>query len=292
MSDVLEIVFWDVQHGHCTYLKTPNGKHILIDLGIGSCAENDQKFSPILHLIKKWKVSQLDFVGITHPHLDHFDDILNFEKLNPTMFFRPVNVPNQVLMKNVRKDDIPKFQKYCDLNDKYDQLRKGSTNFSIKNTEFWGGVRINVFYPYSEDMVNLNQHSLVFIVEYLQTKIVITGDNTKSSLDYLMKKTEFKQLVENASILLAPHHGRESGYNKDFVSLVNPLLTIVSDGINCDTSANKRYSQNSRGYDVFSKKKNEKSKRYCLTTNSDGVILAKISPSKLKNSKGILDVSI
>ncbi|ODS37411.1 MAG: hypothetical protein A7316_09440 [Candidatus Altiarchaeales archaeon WOR_SM1_86-2] len=33
----LEIVFWDVQHGSATYIKTPNGKHIVQDLGTGSC---------------------------------------------------------------------------------------------------------------------------------------------------------------------------------------------------------------------------------------------------------------
>ena len=54
-----------------------------------------------------------------------------------------------------------------------------------------------------------------------------------------MERKDFKDAVSNAYILLAPHHGRESGYNSDFVSLVNPSLTIISDGKYCDTSAIK-----------------------------------------------------
>lgn len=50
MENALEMVFWDVQHGHATYLKTPNGRHIVIDLGIGSWDDNNQIFSPLLHL--------------------------------------------------------------------------------------------------------------------------------------------------------------------------------------------------------------------------------------------------
>lgn len=98
---------------------------------------------------------------------------------------------------------------------------------------------------------NLNNYSIVVVLEYAGIKIVIPGDNEKSSLDELMERKDFKDAVSNAYILLAPHHGRESGYNSDFVSLVNPSLTIISDGKYCDTSANKRYSQNSSGWEVY-----------------------------------------
>jgi len=42
----VQVVFWDVQHGHATYIKTPNVKHIVIDLRIGSYDGNDEKFPP------------------------------------------------------------------------------------------------------------------------------------------------------------------------------------------------------------------------------------------------------
>jgi len=69
---------------------------------------------------------------------------------------------------------------------------------------------------------------------------------------------------------LAPHHGRESAYHPEFVSLANPRLTIISDGSLCDTSANPKYTQKSRGWAVWYK--GVKRDRFLLTTNTDGEI--------------------
>ena len=35
MNKECTVIFWDVQHGHSTYIKTPNNRHIVIDLGTG-----------------------------------------------------------------------------------------------------------------------------------------------------------------------------------------------------------------------------------------------------------------
>jgi len=61
---MLEFVIWDVQHGHSTYVDTPNGRHMVIDLGIGSYGRN-AVFSPLLHLKNKYGVPRLDYVVIT-----------------------------------------------------------------------------------------------------------------------------------------------------------------------------------------------------------------------------------
>ena len=292
MNDRLELVFWDVQHGHCTYLKTPNNRHILIDLGIGSYDDNNQKFSPILHLKNNYGVNQVDFVGITHPHLDHIDDILNFESVNPKVFSRARHITNAEVMDGVREQDNAKFKKYCELNDRYNgQILDDSPN-NINNENFWGGVKVKMFSPTGCDKKNFNNHSIIFVFEYLKTKIVIPGDNEKCSFEELMKLDSFKDAVRNSEILLAPHHGRETGYYGEFVDLVNPLLTIVSDGRFCDTSANGRYSAKSRGWDVLKKSNGNHTTRKCMTTNSDGEIFATIYPSLDPKFKSILSVSI
>lgn len=292
MNNALEIVFWDVQHGHSTYIKSPNGRHVIIDLGIGSWDDNNQTFSPLLHLRNNWGVAQLDNVAITHPHLDHIDDILNFDLLSPKVFTRPTQITNNDVMSGVRDQDKPKFQKYCELHTRYNTPIPVESENNLYNENVWGGMKIKVFSPETCDKANFNNHSLLFVVEYLNTKVVIPGDNEKCSFEELMKSDSFKTAVSNSEILLAPHHGRESGYYAEFVDLVNPLLTVVSDGRFCDTSANSRYSAKSRGWDVLKKSKNESSKRYCLTTNSDGEIFASIYPSVDPKYKSILSVSI
>jgi len=292
MNNSLDIVFWDVQHGHSTYLKTPNGRHILIDLGIGSYDDNNTSFSPILHLMKNYSVSQVDYVGITHPHLDHIDDILNFDLVNPKVFCRPTLITNVEVMEGVRQQDNDKFKKYCELNNRYSEAINSDSLNNIHNENHWGGLKVSKFAPTTCDKNNFNNFSIVYVFEYLKTKVVILGDNEKSSFEELMKLDTFKSTIKNSDFLLAPHHGRETGYYGDFVDLVNPLLTIVSDGRFCDTSANGRYSAKSRGWNVYKKSNGEYRNRKCMTTNSDGEIFATIYPSMDPKYKSCISVSV
>lgn len=288
MSSQVEIVFWDVQHGHATYIKTPNKKHIVIDLGIGDYSGKDTAFSPLKHLKYKYGVDQLDYVIITHTHLDHIDDILNFDLLSPKVLHRPKHINNEEVMEGVRDQDKAKFEKYCEINNRYNQPIGGGTD-DPDNPDNLGGMKIVSFTPTTCSRNNFNNHSIVTAIEYSGIKVVIPGDNEACSFQELMKRETFKAAVKDADILLAPHHGRENGYYNDFVTHVNPRLTIVSDGRFCDTSANGRYSQKSRGWTVF-KGDGTSSERKCLTTNSDGEIFVKFGTSSDPKFKNFLNV--
>lgn len=291
MSKECSIVFWDVQHGHSTYIKTPNDRHIVIDLGTGDYSGKNKEFSPLNHLKNNYNVKQLDYVIITHPHLDHIDYILNFDSLSPKIFKRPKQLTNKEVMEGVQEKDKPKFKKYCEINDRYNSPIKANSPDSVSNPDNWGGLKIQTFSPTDCNHNNYNNHSIITVLEYAGTKVVIPGDNEKCSFDELLEDSNFKNAITNADILLAPHHGRESGYYKDFMDLVNPRLTIVSDGRFCETSANARYSAKSRGWLVH-KKSGESKERKCLTTNSDGEVLVKFGYSSDPKYKYYLTVKI
>lgn len=272
MTQNCTLTFWDVQHGNSTYIKTPNNRHIVVDLGTGDYSGSNIEFSPLHHLNYNFGINQLDYVIITHPHLDHIDDILNFDLMNPKIFHRPKHLTNSEVMEGVQEKDRKKFEKYCEINNRYSSP---ITTDSIDNTskpENWGGLTMQSFSPTNCNHNNFNNHSIVFVIEFASTKIVIPGDNEKCSYNELLKRPSFMSAIKNADILLAPHHGRESGFNIDFVNQVNPKLTIVSDGRFCETSANTRYSAKSSGW-IVHKKSGESKTRKCLTTNSDGEIL-------------------
>jgi beta-lactamase superfamily II metal-dependent hydrolase len=272
MAQDSTVVFWDVQHGHSTYIKTPNNRHIVVDLGTGDYSGKNIEFSPLRHLKYNYGVQRLDYVFVTHPHLDHINDILNFDLLNPKVFNRPRQLTNEEVMRSVQEKDREKFEKYCEVNDRYNTPIDDTSFDNISNPDNWGGLKIQSFLPKTCDHNNFNNHSIVVIIECASSKIVIPGDNQKCSFDELLASASFLSAIKDADILLAPHHGRESGFNIDFVNQVNPKLTIVSDGKFCDTSANARYSAKSSGWTV--NKKNGKSEvRKCLTTNSDGEVL-------------------
>lgn len=101
---------------------------------------------------------------------------------------------------------------------------------------------------------------------------MVCGDNEKESFTELMKNDSFRTVVANSWILIAPRHGRESGYYEDFVNLVSPDLTVISDTNNTETSVASKYSAKSKGYDVYNASTHKNEKRNCLTTRADGNI--------------------
>jgi len=287
MNSKVEMVFWDVQHGHATYIKSPNNRHIVIDLGTGDYSSNNEAFSPLRHLKYKYGVNQLDYVIITHPHLDHISDILNFDDLRPKVLLCP-RLTDQEIMESVRAGDEKKFKKYCEISNHYNSPVLGSPD-DPNNPNNYGGMKFKTFSAVGCSHDNFNNQSIITVIEYENIKVVIPGDNEDCSFAELMQSASFKSAIKDADILLAPHHGRESGYNNDFVSLVNPRLTIVSDGRYCDTNANNRYSGKSRGWRVY-KKNRTSSMRYCLTTNSDGEVYVEFGINS--NGENYLQVRI
>ncbi len=268
---IVKVFFWDVQHGNAIYIKTPNNRHIVIDLGVGSYFDNNEEFSPLEFIKYQMGVEQVDYVIITHPHLDHIDDIMNFDLLSPKILLRPKHLERENILKNTREQDKEKFNKYFEINNRYNvPIDENSYDYPY-NPDNWGGMKIKTFSPSKCSQSNINNHSIVTIIKYADSKIVFLGDNESCSYNELLENDEFKRWVKDSDILLASHHGRESGYHNEFVSLVNPRLTIVSDGRFQDTSATSRYSKKSRGWEVY-KKDGSKQKRYCLTTRQDGRI--------------------
>ena len=134
------------------------------------------------------------------------------------------------------------------------------------------GLTIEVFSTSACDKSNKNNFSSIVVLKLGNAKVVVCGDNEKESFEILMKRTDFKEAVKDAWVLVAPHHGRESGYYEEFVDLVKPDITIISDKSGTDTSASQKYTNKSKGYKVNNKLTGEKEDRYCLKTRKDGNI--------------------
>ena len=119
------------------------------------------------------------------------------------------------------------------------------------------------------------------VIETLENFVADDDNIATSSVNIeKMRKNPFWNEIRNVDILLAPHHGRDSCYDVDFVNHVNPSLTIISDESGTNDSASTKYSEKSRGYNVF--KNGEYDERSCLTTRKDGMIRVTISNNDLK----------
>lgn len=273
MANNLEMVFWDVQHGHSTYIKSPNNKNIIVDLGIGSYGSKDEKFSPLIHLRGKYNVAQLDYVIITHPHKDHIDDIFNFDIFNPRVLCRPRHLTRgDIITTKTKETDKHYFEKYLEIDNRYSEEIQAYDTINPSNPDNFGGLKRLIFSPASCARSNLNNHSILAVFEYAQIKVVIPGDNEECSFNELLENNFFKQSIKDSYVLLASHHGSDSGYNEEFVKLVNPAITIISDSSRTESSATDKYSKRSRGWKVHYRDGSSEENKKTLSTYNNGVI--------------------
>jgi beta-lactamase superfamily II metal-dependent hydrolase len=263
---MLEITVWDVNHGNATYIKTPNDRHIVVDLGDG------EDFSPLRNLVALG-VPRLDVAVITHPHRDHLDDIFNFDLIAPPTLWRPNHLSEADIRNGNRDSDMPVIDEYLRISARYNAPVAPTNDFNTPAN--FGGAEFQVFVPRGCDKCNLNNHSLVVVVSYAGLKMVIPGDNEAPSWKELLKDPRFVQAVKGADVFLASHHGRQAGYCPELFEVMGkPRLVIISDTAHGDTSVTNSYSNQAKGWTVYDSDGTADT-RYCVTTRSDGHITIK-----------------
>lgn len=275
----MKCIFWDVQHGSAATVVTPNNKYIAIDLGTGSYGDKNSIFSPLLHLKNKHKVDRLNTVIITHPHRDHLDDIHNFDELDPHTFLRPKHLTEEEIRKSNRDSDKNVVDVYLDICKRYSET--AAADKTMKKPENMGGVKIQTFHPRNAATSNINNHSIVTVISYAESKLLFPGDNEPVSWKELLEKSDFLEAIKGTDIFVAPHHGRESGFCTELFEHIKPKLVIISDGRFCDTSATDRYSKKASGWKVY-KNSGDSVERKCLTTRNDGVITVQFGMNETK----------
>lgn len=124
----------------------------------------------------------------------------------------------------------------------------------------------------------LNNVSTVTAVERDGFKLVFTGDLMESGLEKLMEDPQAVDLIADADVLVAPHHGRQSGFHGPFVGTVNPDVVVFSDKgeTAVDHGAQSQYIHYTSGVNVYNETTDEwESNREVLTTRADGRLLIK-----------------
>ncbi len=224
---MLKIVIWDVQHGSAAYIRTPNGMDIAVDLGTGSYGKEGKSFSPLLHLKNVYNIEQLDGVVITHPHRDHLDDILNFDTLNPRVLTRPKHLSEEDIRAANEDSAKPIIDKYLEINARYVHPIPPPNPYAEESN---GGVAFTTFTPSKCATSNINNHSVVTLISYSGIRVLVPGDNEKSSWAELLQNQAFVNATKNLDLFVAPHHGRESAFSSELMDHISPRLTVISDG--------------------------------------------------------------
>ncbi|MEG6566162.1 DNA internalization-related competence protein ComEC/Rec2 [Thermoanaerobacterium saccharolyticum] len=259
----LEIIFLDVGQGDSTFLRTTDGKNILIDGGGRSEYGNsslDVGQDILMPFLIYKNATSLDAVFISHTDYDHVGGILSI--LNDVDVKR-IFIGRQVvdsenfkkLMAIASKKKIPVFQ-----------LSKGD----------WveiSGVKYDILSPDSYVIAEnpINNNALVFKMVYKNVSILFTGD--------IEKEAENALLDDNISsdILKVPHHGSNTSSQKDFVDKVNPKISVIMVGKN-------NYGQPDREVVKYLKSRSQ-----LFRTDKDGAIIVETNGTFIHIKKMIED---
>ena len=230
MTDhTLTFTLWDVGHGVSIWIRTPNGYNHWIDLG------RTPEFSPSKHARQAYGVSEIDYLVISHPDKDHLEDLPQFKATfgDPRVLLRNQSLPaSDMFGQRTLQYQID----FADLHGRYTSsvpLARRPTN-----PEHNGGVRYAVGFLDHGIRVNGatiegNDTSIVVMLLYEGVLFVCPGDIEPLGWQELWRRYEsrFRPLIEDADcrLLVAPHHGRRSGYCKDMMDAIQPHATFISD---------------------------------------------------------------
>ena len=234
-NSMLMFTLWDVGHGVSIWIKTPNDSNHWIDLGRTS------NFSPSEHVGHTYHVTDIDFLVVSHPDRDHLEDLPQFKATfgDPRVLQRNKSIPDTEMF----GQRTFQYQKdYADLHKRF--TASVQYNRSPTNPDCNGGVRYAV---HSLDYGTLvkestilgsaviegNNTSIVVMLLYEGVLFVCPGDIEPFGWRELWNRheTSYRPLIDDAHLrfLVAPHHGRKSGYSSDMMETIQPHAVFISD---------------------------------------------------------------
>ncbi|MBP7620183.1 MAG: MBL fold metallo-hydrolase [Gemmatimonadales bacterium] len=268
-SPELQIVMWDVAHGSAIYVRTPNGRSMLLDAG------SSEDFSPALHLWQNWNVRATDALIISHGDADHVRDIANVRLFTPPA----VLVENPAAPRNlIFPTDPPDSEPLKS----YDEFRRAffgppAIQNRIDLPANWGGVSVATFWSIGP-FTKLNNYSVVTVITFGNLVFVFPGDLERAGSQALANVAGFMAAARPASIpnavriLVAAHHGHTQGVDEDFLRFFEPHLTLISGPWGDRHTALGTYYTYSDGYPVYSRSEDKSETRYVLTTKTNEFI--------------------
>lgn len=255
---------FDVEHGECIVVESPNGSTILI--GAGHNASTN------------WRPSQWfaqrgvapTAVVLSNLDSDHFTDLSNFEPaIRPAYIFqnRSIN-PAQALAIKQQNGVSAGIATALHWSANVFTGAPVTVDFGITMQTFWHSVGT---FP-ADDFNNL---SVVTYVEYAGVGIMLPSDLERGGWQAFLSNPAFVLALSKTKVLVASHHGRENGYYPGIFNFCRPDLVIISDkNIMHETQRHDLYTPH-----VIGLTDRDGTTRRILTTRSDGKITVTVSPT-------------
>ena len=245
LNSNFEVVMFEVGEADCHLIKYPYNKNtILIDTG-----KNEYKIkNEVIPYLKSIGIKKIDYLIITHGDEDHIGGsitlINNFQVKNVILNKGTFTDLEKELIKNLNKKKIPYQINITKIN------LSNHTIYLLNNTKY----------------NNENDNSIITYFTYQKYKFLYMGDASITTEDNLLENYN----LNNISILKVGHHGSNTSSSKDFISQINPSISLISVGENnIYHHPNKEVINNLSKSRIYRTDINNMTK---LTINSKGIL--------------------
>jgi len=214
-APALNAYFLDVGQGDSEYIELPNGRNVLIDGGPNPTAR-------LAQFLAQHNVTKIDFVVMTHPHLDHYAGLdYVFSRLKVGIFYdtREENtgsVTSKALRAKISSLGVPTV--YPAPGDSLD-WDPGEVQVKVLNSCPTPGA--------SASGPVLNDCSIVLKVTYQNTSILYEGD-LQSDREAGLAAEYGGQL--QSDVLKVGHHGSDTSTSPAFLNAVKPKFAYMEVG--------------------------------------------------------------
>lgn len=210
-TETLKVHYIDVGQGDSIFVELPNKENILID---GATKSNGDK---VLDYLEQREVEKIDYLVATHPHEDHIGGLA--EVINN------YNI-GEIYMPEVTHTTKTFANLLLTIKNNGYKINKAIADNMILESE---DLDLKILVPeknYNDK--NLNNHSVVLKLNYMDNSFIFTGDAEKES-EIQMINMNYDL---NADVLKAGHHGSNTSSSDSFLDKVNPQYVVITCGLN------------------------------------------------------------
>ena len=270
MAGELLLRVFDVEHGACAIMLSPTEERLaMIDSGDNTSTH----WRPSTYIREVLGRKRLDYLFVTNADLDHISDLDGLWENGievGTLIRNPSPDAATLRLIKLRQGELT-----TDI-ERFLAIHEGFSHpVAVPFNDGMSGVTCATFWNTYPEFDTTNNLSLVVFIKYAGFNILFPGDLERDGWLALLRNPSFVQELATTEILVASHHGRESGFCEKIFSYFRPRAIVISDKPIQHETQDIDYSPWVQPDGVIVT--NQARRRHILTTRKDGDILFRIN---------------
>lgn len=256
----MQLQIFDVEHGACALLTCDNNTRFMIDCGHNATTG----WRPGTYLRQRG-IETLEMLAITNYDEDHVSGIANlFDNIDVRWLVRNTAVSGAAIRGLKSEDGMG-----AGIERLIHGIERVFTGDGVTEPlPVFDGLEWQVFWNDPSTFDDENNLSCVVHLMCHGIGVLFPGDLERPGWLEVLRRTAFQQALRNTSVLVASHHGRETGCCGEIERYCNPYYVVISDkGYMYDTQNTIQFYRNIARGGPF-----RGENRRVLTTRRDGRI--------------------